>query len=237
MRRQHRQELKHDKFIDEIGTLSSRARENQRLLIIVTASVVAVAVLVYGTYFYRSNREQKAQGLLAAAIDALDSPLIPTAGQAPPDAKFKSEAERTAKIEPMLRDVETKYSGTDAGGLASLYLARLLTSKGDIAGARKRLDSFVSEHPKSLLAEPARYSLYQMRIQSGEAAKVVSELNAELAKESSILPQDTILSLLAHAYDTQGNLDKSRETYRRLITQFRDSPYALEAQRRVGGQV
>lgn len=235
MDRQHRRELKSDRFIDEIGSLSSRARENQRLLFTITAALVAAAVLGYGLYFYRSNREQKAQQLLASAIDNLESPLIPPTGQAPPNAKFKTDAERIAKAEPILREVETKYSGTDAASLANLYSARLLTSKGDIAGARKRLEAFIADHPKSLLAYSARYSLYQMRIEGGEAANVVTELNVEMAKTDSSLPQDSILSLLAHAYDTQGNHDKSKEVYRRITTEFPDSPYALEAQRRVGG--
>src|ERR1043165_2092469 len=61
MDRQHRRELKHDKFVDELGTLSSRARENQRVLVTITAVAVAVAVIAYGIFFYRSNREKKAQ--------------------------------------------------------------------------------------------------------------------------------------------------------------------------------
>ena len=40
--------------------------------------------------------------------------------------------------------------------------------------------------------------------------------------------------LLAQAYSVQGNEAKSRETYRRIVTEFPDSPFALEAQRRVG---
>ena len=40
MDRQHRRELKHDKFVDELGTLSTRARENQRVLIAITAVVL-----------------------------------------------------------------------------------------------------------------------------------------------------------------------------------------------------
>jgi len=51
MDRQHRRELKHDKFVDELGTLSSRARENQRVLVTITAVAVAVAVIAYGIFF------------------------------------------------------------------------------------------------------------------------------------------------------------------------------------------
>ena len=61
MDRQHRHDLKHDKFVDEIGALSSRARDNQRLLLLLAGGLLAVAAIVYGYFFYRGNREDNAQ--------------------------------------------------------------------------------------------------------------------------------------------------------------------------------
>lgn len=235
MDRQHRRDLKHDKFVDEIGTLSDRARENQRLLYAIGGAAVLIAVLAYGIYFYRSNKEERAQAALASAMETLDSPLVPPAGQPPViGAKYKTEAERTAAAEKEFREVTTKFSGTDAGDVAQLYLARLDAAKGDVASARKLLQQFAEEHPDHMLVGSARYSLYQIRIENGEAAQVVNEINAELQKSAPQLPVDTLLAVLAHAYDAQGNEAKSRDTYRRISTEYPDSPYALEAQRRMG---
>src|SRR5437773_3496456 len=64
MDRQHRRDLKHDRFVDEIGSLSDRARDNQRFLYLITGAVVALALIGYGIYFYRSSREQRAQEAL-----------------------------------------------------------------------------------------------------------------------------------------------------------------------------
>src|SRR5258708_30336384 len=97
MDRQQRRDLKHDKFVDEIGSLSTRARENQRLLLTITGVAVAVAVLAYGIYFYRSNHEDKAQLALGQAMDTIESPLLPAPGTQPqPGSKYKTEAERSA---------------------------------------------------------------------------------------------------------------------------------------------
>lgn len=238
MDRQQRQQLKHDRFVDEIGTLSARAKENQRLLLTIGLAAVAIALIAYGVYFYRSNRERKAQEALSAGIDTVDAPLLPPAGQAPqqpvPGAKYKTEQERTAAAEKLFRAVETNYGGTDAADVAKLYLATIDAGRGDAAGARKLLQAFIADHPEHLLVGTARYSLYQLRIDNGEAAQVVSEVNAELAKTKPILPADALLAILAHAYDAEGNEPKSRDTYRRIATEFPDSPYALEAQRRMG---
>lgn len=236
MDRQHRQELKHDRFVDEVGSLTTRARENQKLLISITAAIVALFLVGYGIYFYRSNREHKAQDALAFAIEAIDSPIAQN-GQPPnPQAKFKSEQERTAKSEAMFRDVQKKYPGTDAADVSNLYLARIAASKNDVAGARKPLQDFIGEHPKHMLVGAARYSLYELRINNGEGQQVASELTQELSKtENQILPADTMLAILAHAYEAQGNVEKTKETYRRIATEFPDSSYALDAQRRGGG--
>ena len=235
MDRQHRRDLKHDRFVDEIGSLSTRARENQRLLIILTAGVVILAVLGYGLYFYRSSREEHAQETLATAIDTIESPLLPPAGSQPiPNAKFKTDAERRAVAEKQFKAVESKFGGSDAADVAGLYLARMEALRGNTASARKRLQHFVDQHPKHLLVGGARYSLYQLRIDGGEAPQVAQELQAQIGKSDSVLPSDTLLILLAHAYDAQGNAEKSKETYRRIATEFPDSPYAMEAQRRAG---
>lgn len=235
MDRQQRRNLKHDKFVDEVGTWSSRAQANQRLLLTITATVVILAVIVYGIYFYRSNREQKAQQSLATAIGTIESPLIPAPGGQPvPDAKFKTEPERTAAAEKQFRDVVANYGGTNASDVANLFLARIDAGKGDVAGARAILQKFVSDNPKHFLVSGARYSLYQLRIDNGEAPQVAQELQAEIAKSEPSLPPDSLLSLLAHDWEVQGNAEKMKETYRRIATEFPDSPYALDAQRRIG---
>ncbi len=235
MDRQQRHDLKHDKFVDEIGALSSRARENQRLLLLIAGGLIAVAVITYGFFFYRSSREAKAQALLATAIETFDAPVGEQAQQQNPSApKFKTEAERNAAAEKQFKDVQSQYGGSDASDVAGLYLARLAVNRGDVASARKLFQDFIDDHGDNILVNTARFSLYQLRIDNGEAAQVTSELNAELAKAQPALPGDSLLVLLAQSYEMQGNQEKSRESYRRIATEFPDSPYAVDAQRRAG---
>lgn len=234
MDRQHRRDLRHDKFVDELGILSGKARENQRGLALIAGVAVAIALIGYGIYFFRSNRERKAQDLLSTAIDTIESPVAAPGVPPDPRAKFKSEAERTATAEKQFKDVKTQYGGTDAADIASLYLARIDAGRGDAATARTLLQAFIKDHPEHLLVGSARYSLYQLRIENGEASQVANEISGELSKQDPVLPSDSLLVLLAHAYDVEGNQQKSRDTYRRIVTEYPDSPFALEAQRRIG---
>ena len=218
-----------------MGSQWTRARENQRVIYMGIAAVAIVAIAIYGFFFYRSTREQRAQDALSAAIATVDSPLLPQAGGQPiPGARFKTDAERSAAAEKQFKDVQAKYSGSDAADIAGLYLARFDASRGDVATARQLLQHFIDEHPKHVLVGSARFSLYQLRIENGESTAVANELQAEIAKPTPVLPPDTLLMLLAHAYDAQGNGAKSKDAYKRIATEYPDSPYALEAQRRVG---
>ncbi|MFL6248614.1 MAG: tetratricopeptide repeat protein [Thermoanaerobaculia bacterium] len=237
MDRQHRHDLKHDKFVDEIGALSGRARDNQRILLILAGSLIAIAAIVYGIFFYLDNKEDNAQIALSTAIETFDAPVgDPPAGQEAQQTgpRFKTEAEKNATAEKQFQEVRSKYSGTDAADVAGLYLARIAASRGDTKTARPLLEAFVKEQKDHILAGAARFSLYQMRIESGEAAQVAVEVNAELAKAEPALPGDSLLVLLAQAYEAQGDAAKSREAYRRITTEFPESPYVIEAQRRVG---
>jgi predicted negative regulator of RcsB-dependent stress response len=237
MDRQHRHDLKHDKFVDEIGALSVRARANQRGLLSIAIGLIAIALLVYGWFFYRSNQEDKAQLALSTAIETIEAPVgdDPQQQQQATGPKFKTPEERNTAAEKQFRDVQTKFGGTDAADIAGLYLSRLAVTRGDAANARKGLEAFLDDHgDHPLLGASARYSLFQLRIENGEAAQVATELTAELSKAEPSLPGDALLVLLAQAYDVQGNATKSRETYRRITTEYPDSQYAIEAARRAG---
>jgi TolA-binding protein len=236
MDRQHRHDLRHDKFVDEIGVLSSRARANQRGLLAIAGAAIAIALIAYGIYFYRNTRETKAQQALANAIETFDAPVgDPPQGQpAPTGPRFKTEPERAVAAEKQFKAVQAEYSGSDASDVAGLYLARIAMTRGDSATARKALQEFVDDHDDHILVGTARFSLYQLRLESGEAAQVATELQGELAKTEPVLPGDALLVLLAQAYEVQGNHAKSLDAYRRIATEFPESPYALDAQRRIG---
>ncbi|HEX8410198.1 MAG TPA: tetratricopeptide repeat protein [Thermoanaerobaculia bacterium] len=224
--------MKHDRFVDEIGALSVRARANQRLLLAIAGAVIGIAVIAFGIYFYRANREEQAQQALATAIETAEASVGETRPQGATGPHFKTEAERTAAAERLFKDVQAKHGGSDAADVAGLYLARIAVSRGDVKTARAQLEEFVDEHDDNILVGTARFSLYQLRVENGEAPQVVKELEAELGKSEPVLPGDSLLLLLAQAYELQGNPAKSKEAYRRITTEFPESPYVVEAARR-----
>src|SRR5215213_2919256 len=113
MDRQHRHDLKHDKFVDEIGVLTTSARANQRLLLLIGVAAIAIALVTYGFFQWRSGKEEKAQLALASAIETIEAPVgdTPQQQQNPLQStqKFKTADERNAAAEKQFQAVQASY--------------------------------------------------------------------------------------------------------------------------------
>jgi len=228
-----RKDMKHDKFLEDVGDAYTYANRNRRNLLLGLAAVVLLAAALSAVAFYRKGQQQKAQGELAEAIAIIDAPSAETPGAAAADAKYKTEAEKLVKAKPMFVKIAKEYSGSDAGDVAEIYLARVAAAEGDTNGARTRLEGFVRHHPDHILAAAAQQSLYELRLQGDQAQATIKELEQKLNDEGTVMPKDAILSLLARAYELTGDQNRAREAYRRLVNEFPDSPYAIDAQRKL----
>jgi len=226
-----RKEMKHDKFVEDVGSVYGYASKNRRNILLGVVAAVAIVAIAYGVIAWQRSQENKAQQLLAEAIEIMDATSGSTPGAPETEVEYKTDAEKFAKAQPMLQKLVDDYSGTDAADIAGLYLARIATARGDIAGARNGLEAFVREHSDHLLAGAAQLSLYELRMQPQEAAALTAELEKVIEAEESLVPKDALLSLLGRAYELQGNSEKARATYQRIVTEFPDSAYTIDAQR------
>jgi TolA-binding protein len=231
--RNTRRGIKHDKFVDEMGAAYAIANRNRARVAMGAIAVLAMALIAWGIVIWRGRQAATAQAKLAEAITVMDAPTgsAPQPGVEAP--QFKTEQEKYAKAEPMFAAIVDDYSGSDAADVADLYLAHIATGKGDVNGARTRFEKFVREHPDHILAGGAQMSLYELRLQGGSAKDVVTELEQALSKDDTILPKDAILAVLARAYEVTGAPAKARDIYQRIVNEFPESPYTMDAQRKL----
>ena len=234
MDRATRHQIKHDRFVDDVGSAYSYVQTHRRTALWATVAGIALIALIVGFVVVQRGEESRAQQRLAEAISILDGPLESQAAPETPGPKYKSEEEKLNKARPIFEEVVAKHSRTDAADIASLYLARLAAEKGDVATARPKLEEFVREHPDHLLAAAAQRSIFEIRLSGGEGPQVIADLEKELAaEEKSLMPDDVILAMLADAYEQTGNPAKAREAYQRIVNEFPDSPYTIDAQRKL----
>jgi TolA-binding protein len=230
--RLNRQNMKHDKFLDEVEGAYEAIRLNRRRLIGATLAILVAVAIGGAIYLYQQNQEKAAQLLLADGIATMEKPVA-TAQGAPADAPFKTEQERSAAAEKIFKQVAETYRGRDAADVASLYLAQMDVSRGKAADARPRLEAFLQAHPTHILAGGAQMSLYEIQLGNGETQKVIDSVNQQLAQDSPRLPKDALLGLLAKSYESSGQEAKAKEAYQRFINEYPDSPYAIDAQRKM----
>lgn len=227
-----RKDIKHDKFVDEVGTVYSSIRTNWFKLLGIALGLIVLLGTVMAVFAWRNRQETTAQDKLAAAIETIETRLgDPSAAATAP--KFASETEKNAKAEQQFKEIVEKHDGTDAADVASIYLARLEAARGDVPVATRRLRDFLAEHPDHLLAGGVKMSLYEMDLASGDPKKVIGDMEKELSSQTATVPTESLLSLLARAYEITGDQAKAKDMYRRITTEFPDSPYALDAQRKV----
>jgi tetratricopeptide (TPR) repeat protein len=227
-----RKGMKHDKFIEDVELAYGFAGRHRAALLGGALGLLVIVLAAWGWVVWQSNREAKAQADLAAAITLLDSPVSSVPDPDSLRETFPTEEAKLAKAEPLLRAVASEYGSTDAAQVAGLYLARIEAARGDVAAAKPRLEKIVRSKPEELLTASAQLALFQIELgeNPGEA---IPKIEREVSRDKGLLPKDAALALLAQAYERAGDTEKSRATWRRILNEFPDSPYAGDAQNRI----
>lgn len=231
-RKDIKHDVQHDRFVEEMETAYGAVRRNAMKIGAVIAGIVALAGVALGVFAYQKKQEEKAQILLAEAIATMEKPVATDAASGE-EAVFKTQDEKIAKAEPLFRKVVEQYRGKDAADIAELYLARIAAGRGDVKTAEPKVRAFLDEHSDHVLAGAAQLSLYQIQLGSGAAREVIADIERQLKAENPVLPKDVLLSTLARAYETIGDEAKARDAYQRLVNEFPDSTYTIDAQRKI----
>lgn len=230
----NRKNLKHDKFVEGAEETLVSVRQHARTFTIAAAAILVLILGAVGFVLWQRGQEAKAQAQLAEAIESFERPVASADAPADPASEtWSSESERLEKTQPMFAAVVDEYGRTDAADIASLYLGQILVRQQKTSEALPLFESFVREHPDHLLAGAAQMSVYQIRLAGEQRTQTIEELERAAASEEPRLPKDAILALLANAYEAQGDGAKARDAWQRIANEFPDSPYALDAQRRI----
>ena len=213
---------------DEFLTLSSRflgwAARNRKQINYAVSAVLAVAVLGSG-YFYYSGRREAAAGVAFGQALAKYDRLA---------AGDKAKAAKDVAAD--FRELIDEYGGTSNGRMASLVYADICYQAGDFAQAaalyKSCLDRF-DDQPliHFQILKSLGYSYEGLK----DPAAALPYFERALAATGEKNMQDDLLFQIGDLYARLGNKDKSEETFKRLLTDFSDSPYTNLVRQRVGG--
>jgi predicted negative regulator of RcsB-dependent stress response len=165
--RAHRRELKHDKFIEQVGHSVEYAADHKSQIIKYGAAVVIVLIAVFGWYFYSNQQRVVRQQALRDAMRVQEAQIGPSTSQFV--LSFPSEAEKDKAVEKAFTELSNKYSGSAEGAIARYFLGIAAADDGKLAEAEKHFKA-VAETGDETYASQAKLSLAQVYEATGRAA-------------------------------------------------------------------
>lgn len=232
-----RKEMKQqDSFQVAVANALETVNRNRRQILLFTAVLVLLVLGVVGWFLYLAAIEDDAQALLAEAMEAYGAPLEGEDAGTAGALEFPDEEARTARAEELFSEVVDEYGLSDAADVARVYLGDIAASRGDTERAAELWRDFVDEHPRHMVAAQVRLNLYALDRAAGRGEEVAAELRTMLEDDDRNLPQDVVLFELAETLDQLGREEEAQVYYQRLVNEFGQSPYAMAARSKTGGQ-
>jgi TolA-binding protein len=231
-----RKEIKRDELANVMERGVEYAESHARTLFIAAGAVLGVALLSALFFLYRNNRAEQANADLTQAIKVFQAPVDPTAPK-PDDAQnpiFADAAARQTRAKALFQKLRDDYGSTEAGDIAGVFLGQIALAEGQPDRARELWNGFVEDHGDHLLAGEVRVNLFGLDRSQGKAAEVAQTITRMLDEAEPPLPQDVLLHELGTTQEQLGKKQDAIQSYQRILDEFPQSPFAREAQQKIG---
>jgi tetratricopeptide (TPR) repeat protein len=213
---QTRQALKHDQFVDTTAHGLEWASENRRSLIVTGSIILALILVIVGSYFIYQRRSEQASVAFGEAMQAYQTPLAQPGQAVPPGVKtFPSAADRAKAANALFLSVADKYGMTPNGKLSRYFAGLTYIEAGQNASAESTLKQ-VTGGWNNDLAALAKLSLAQLYRQTGRDAQAIDLYNELTAKPATTVPAGLAQLQLAELYENEGKPDAAKKIYAQL---------------------
>jgi tetratricopeptide (TPR) repeat protein len=240
MKRTERHHLKENQLAHTLSAAWNVIDTQRRLVATLLIAVVVVGVGVVGVVIYRRQSDARGDVLLAEAMVALNSPVVPAGSQGadglPAAAQigatgtFSTEAAKLNAALPKLKAAADAYPDTVAGITARYHMAGGLATLGRHEEAIRTFDEVVARAGgDSLYGRMSRLGKADTQARAGQLDAAISAWKDLAAQHAEELPVDAILMELARAYVQKGNTDEARKTFTQIVDQHPESPYTAAA--------
>lgn len=224
-RRITRKQLKQDdEFVSAAEWIFRWVADNRRQLLAAIGAVFAAAIVWWGVNAWMGTRTDDASLLLYHAVQTFEGDAA--AGSLVPGGDVDA-----AQIE--FQQVVESYGRSDQADVAKLYLARIALSRGQTDEARSVFVDLSQKRGNDVIGRLATLDLIDLRIASGQVEEVAGELEAMIVSQDGGLPRDAALYKLGEVFVTSGDPERARTYFERLVEEFPESPYLMNARLRL----
>jgi len=183
-----RKDLKHDKFVEEVGQSVRFFRSHRNQVIGAAVLVIAAVVGVSSWMGYSRSQNEAAQLALQEAVRLYHGSV--TTEQRAGVVSFATSGERMRRTTEAFEQIKIDSPGSDSATAAEYYLALLEVEDGKAEEARTRLQKLVSGASGGNYVGPARLTLAQMLAREGKIDEARSEFESLIKNPSAIVPAE-----------------------------------------------
>lgn len=181
----NRKDLKHDKFVEEVGRDIQYFSEHRTTILVGLA--VAVVAIVGGGWFYNHQKNQSLDSMAALQEAAVLFSRPVSVDPQPGMQAFVTSGERTREVGAALEKVKTGFPGTKAAAAADYYYALFDMETEDYAAAKTKLQSAISG-ADSEYASLARLALADALVAEGDLAGARAEYEKLVSSPTTVVP-------------------------------------------------
>ena len=175
MDRAHRHELKHDRFVDQVGhTVEYAAEHRQQFVRYAVLGLVGLAIIL-GVYWYTRYQAEQRQEAFREAVRVQEAQVGPNTS--PFFVTFPTEAEKQKAVDKAWSDLAGKYSSSAEGAIAHYYMGVNAADRGNTQEAEKHFKQVV-DSGKDAYASQAALALSQIYASTGRTAEAEKTLRS-----------------------------------------------------------
>jgi predicted negative regulator of RcsB-dependent stress response len=236
MKAQERHHLKKNEFVSTVAAATSWYRENQTTFMAGVLAVLVVVVAASGYFWWQHRNQEQAGSLMGVAMTIYQAPIVPPSsvpGAVQQPGSYPSEKARYEAALAAFQQVADKYPSSVSGIAARYHAAATLHSLGRTAEAQQAYQYVIDHAGSSIYAPMARLGLATVMLSAGQNDQGLKALEDLAAQRDGAVPVDGVLMQLAGAYQKLGKSAEARTTYKRVVDEFPDSPYAQDARQKI----
>lgn len=191
-------------------------KQTQKKIITYTAVVLVLGACIGGFFGYRAAQSGKA------------SKAMYTAEEMFVDGDFNTvvKGDSTGKSMSMVK-VADKYSSTDGGNLAKLYVGLAYAQQGKLEEAKKYLEKFDAQDDE-MVSNMAKAALGNVYVSLGDKEKGAKLLEKAAKDANNLVVSPVALIQAGEVYEALGNKEKALEVYTLVKTNYANSPQGNE---------
>lgn len=191
-----RKELKTDQVAKTASDVFEWASEHRKEVVRWGGLAVVAVIAVIGSSYYRSYQAEARQVALAEAMRIDDASVGSVQQIQQQNLHYNTPEEKDKALNQAFSALAAKYSGTQEGAIAEVYLASWAADKGNLAEAEKRFKTVVDSGLKVYAAQ-ARLSLAQVYAAEGKPADAQKVLQPLIDKPTETVSKEEATLLLA----------------------------------------